>query len=103
MMKELRNFEGQESWMFQGMCNFPDGSKPLVAVGESATLLVGGFDSTTDYGIDLIFPENHKNIVEAFKAYDDVERAKADALIFAQMLDCDLTKEFLCDIGFEVI
>lgn len=101
-MNELRTFKGEDFIAFQGATNLPDGSKPMIANGNEATLVVSGFDDYQGFGIEIIPGEDY-DFVEAFKAYDNIERAKADAVLFAQLLDCKLTKEFLSDIGFEII
>jgi hypothetical protein len=91
-MNKLRNFNGQECFAYQGMCDFPDGSKPLIAASENVTLLVGGYDSTEDFGITLIFPDDYE-VTDAWKIYDDIKKAKADAMLLANVLDCGFTKE----------
>lgn len=97
-MKELRNFAGTDFYAYQGATDFPNGDKPMIAEGENAILLVSGIDSHTDFGIQIICDD-----FEAFKVYENAERAKSDAKIFCQILDCDLTKEFFEDIGFLVV
>lgn len=104
-MKTLRNFTDKDFYEYQANMSFPDGTNPMIAEGDNAILLVGGWqDCNGGFGISLIFDEdNCKDLTEAFKYYDDVKRAISDAKLFAQLLDCDLTKEFLSDFGFEVI
>ena len=100
-MKELRAFKSIEFIVFQGANSLPNGARPMIADGENATLILAGFDPE-GFGIEIIPCENG-GFLDAFKAYDNLERAVSDAKIFAQLLDCDLTKEFLNDFGFEVV
>ena len=100
-MKELRSFKGIDFVMFQGANSLPNGARQMIADGKNATLILAGFDSD-GFGIEIIPVEGY-GFLNAFKVYNDLERAISDAKLFAQLLDCDLTKEFLDDFGFEVM
>lgn len=97
-MTELRRFTGTDHYGFQGATDFPNGEKPMIAEGENAILIVSGFDSNKEFGIDII-----ANKFEAMKIYEDVERAISDAKIFSQTLDSNLTEEFFQGCGFATI
>lgn len=94
-MIELRNFKGADFYAWQGAASFPDGRSPMIAEGEKATLVACSFDEGFGVVIDV------GNMFQAFKIYDDVDVLIANARIIAQILDCDLTVEFLTSIGFE--
>lgn len=105
---KLKEFSGTDFYSFQGATNFPSGRKPMIADGKKATLIVGGFDSTSDFGIHII--PAHENDIgyslgyeDAIKFYDNEERAIEDANVLAHLLDCDLVRAFVESIGFQVI
>ena len=73
----------------------------MIAEGKNATLLLCGFESK-DFDIEILFDES-TGMYEAFRGYTDIARAEVDAELLAQLLDCDLTDDFLLDLGFEIV
>lgn len=102
-MKKLRTFTRKDYFIFQGATKLPDGRTQMIAEGETATLLLCGFDSSKDFGIDIVFNEGKSSILEACKCYTDIAMAEVDAGLLAQLLDFDLSEDFLLDLGFDII
>ena len=107
-MKELKVISGMEIYEYQGAEELPNGEKPMIAEGKNAVLILSGFcgyknENLTSISIVPHEYELDKGFLNASKCYDNIEKAKQDAFMFAQMLDCDVTKEFWQDHGFMII
>lgn len=104
-MERLREFKGTDFYAFQGMTNLPSGKKPMIAEGKTAVLVVGGFDSENEFGVQIIINEEKQDClgyVCAGKLYKNEEKALEDADIFSHLLDCHLIEEFMKVNGFEI-
>ena len=107
-MIELKEISGKEFYEYQGAMNLPNGEKPMIAEGKVATLILSGFEGNDfENGISIsIIPKEYvldEGFLNASKYYVDIEKAKLDAIMFAQMLDYDVTEKFWDDHGFMII
>lgn len=104
---ELRQFTGRDHMTWGGEHDFADGSKPLIADGEFATILVGQSDDqvgTEAACISIYYGDPEAdNPHWGFKIYDDKESAIKDARLLTKLVDDEIDEAQLLRFGFEIV
>lgn len=101
---ELEPLVPPHSYAWQGVNDFSDGTTPLWAESEYATLLVGGAEDKSGYSvISIYFGEDYENPSWGFKSYEDKDSAIKDAKVLIKMLDSEIDKNQLIRFGFTMV
>ena len=98
---ELRTITGPDSFAWQGVSKFPDGTTPMISEGKYGTMVIGVPD-----GEDIIMTSIYygdKNQKWCWKSYIDKESAIKDGRILAKLLDDEIDEDQLKRFGFELI
>lgn len=101
---ELRPFTGIDSAGWGGVHNFADDTKPMIAEGEFATLLVGRSDDDVNSEtatISIYFGEDGESW--GWKSCANKEIAIKDAKVLAKLVDEEIDIEQLERFGFEML
>lgn len=102
---ELRTMTTADSWGWQGANDFRDGSKPLLADGEYATLVICGPDTPDEEdcaNVGIYYGEDD-NEHWAQKIYDTKEDAIKDSRILLKLLDDEIDENQLKRFGFDIV
>lgn len=100
---ELRSFTKVDWYGWGGVSRFGDGSEPLIADGEFATLIIGGDDETEGGAILSISYGDGENPHEAHKVYDSKEDAVEDSEYFLRLIDKEINVSQIKRLGFDII
>lgn len=104
---ELRQFTGRDHMSWGGEHAFADGSEPMIADGEYATILVGQSDDqvgTEQACISIYYGDPEAdNLHWGFKIYDDKESAIKDAKFLVKLVDDEIDENQLVRFGFEIV
>ncbi len=98
---ELRAMTGPDSFAWQGVNKFPDGSAPMISEGKYGIMVIGVPD-----GEDIIMTSiyyGNKNQKWCWKSYIDKESAIKDGKILSKLLDDEIDEDQLKRFGFELI
>ena len=103
---QLRSFTGTDSMSWGGATNFADGTSPMIAESDFATLIVSGPDGGDDDGatVAIYYGDPESDLTEyGFKCYDNKELALKDARVLIKLLDDEIDESQLRRFGFEIM
>ena len=100
---ELRTMSGTDIYAWQGAADFKDGSKPLIADGEYATMIVSGPDSSDsdEAMIGIYFGDENEHW--AMSTFISKEKAIKYAKMLLPLLNEEIDDYDLTRCGFEIV
>lgn len=98
---ELRAMTGPDSFAWQGVSKFPDGSAPMISEGEYGTMVIGVPDGEDTIMTSIYYGD--KNQKWCWKTYNNKESAIKDGKILSKLLDDEIDEDQLERFGFELI
>lgn len=100
---ELRTMSGTDIYAWQGAADFKDGSKPLIADGEYATMIVSGPDSSDsdEAMIGIYFGDENEHW--AMSTFISKEKAIKYAKMLLPLLNEEIDDYDLKRFGFEIV
>lgn len=100
---ELRVISGPDTWAWQGANNFTDGSKPMIADGTEATIIVSGPDTSDESGAIVAIYYGEEGTNWGFKHYETKEDAITAAKELLPLIDTQINDDDLVDKGFTLV
>ena len=107
-MNKLREFTNLDWYGWQGANNFADGSTPLIAEGNEATLIACGVESEVNNHITYIETMvsvyfGDEGNCWCYKCYENKESALEETEILLDLLDVEFDESKWRELGFEII
>lgn len=99
---ELRPISGPDIWAWQGANNFADGSAPLIAETEYATMIVSGSDEKDGSSVVAIYYGNDDD-KWAFKEFATKEDGIKGAKMWMDLIEEPVDEEELKTAGFTLV